>query len=382
MTVVVFFSLLAWIYLAVSHGRFWQPLLDPPTDEPHAWPSVDIVVPARNEADVLTQTLPTWLNQDYPGDWRIVLVDDHSADGTGRLALSLAENAGLPSRLRVVAAPDLSPGWSGKVAAMNAGVVQGESDYVLFTDADIAHSPRSLRRLVSRALADNLDLNSLMVKLNCTHLAEKWLIPAFVFFFALLYPFRRASNPKSNVAAAAGGVMLVRRRALIKCGGLARIRNALIDDCSLARIVKDHGGRISLTLTRDVVSLRPYPSVGDIWRMVARTAYTQLDHSPTWLLVSVLGLAWLLVLPVVALLMGEPLTMVLGGATWLLMSLLYWPMVRFYHRSPPWALSLPLAGLAYLGATVDSARRHVLGQGGQWKGRTHDPSDSNPGDSA
>jgi hopene-associated glycosyltransferase HpnB len=368
-------ALLVWLYLALLHGRFWLPLLDASAPEPKAWPSVDIVVPARNEVESLPRALPSLLAQDYPGKWHINLVDDHSTDGTGRMARQLAYDQGHTDKLTVVEAPDLPEGWSGKVAAMQAGVDQSLCDYILFTDADIEHTKDSLRRLVARAVHDRLDLTSLMVKLHCETLAEKLLIPAFVFFFAMLYPFRRANNPYSRVAAAAGGVMLVRKEALAKSGGLAKIKSALIDDCSLANLIKYHGGgderpgHIRLTLTHDVISLRRYAALREIMHMIARTAFTQLRYSAPLLVLTTLGLVLLFVAPVLLPFFAGQKAALTGLVTWILMTGLYLPIVRFYGLPWLWALTLPLAALIYITATIDSARRYWQGKGGQWKGR-------------
>lgn len=368
------FSLLAWLYLALLHGKFWLPLLDAPASEPETWPAVDIVVPARNEAASLPRSLPSLLAQDYPGAWHILLVDDHSTDGTDRIARQIAYDAGRADRLTVIKAPDLSEGWSGKVAAMQTGVTQSLSPYVLFTDADIEHAKTSLRHLVAGAVHDRLDLTSLMVKLHCETLAEKLLIPAFVFFFAMLYPFRRANNPYSRVAAAAGGVMLVRKEALTKSGGLKEIKSALIDDCALAHRIKYHGGEeaaghIRLTLTRDVISLRRYATFREIMHMIARTAFTQLRCSALLLLLTVLGLGLLFVAPVLLPFFANGKAALTGLATWLLMTGLYVPMVRFYGLAWAWAFTLPLAAVVYITATINSALRTWRGKGGQWKGR-------------
>lgn len=368
-------TLLAWLYLTFLHGKFWQPLVDFPAELPKAWPSVSIVVPARNEAAVLPQSLASLLKQDYAGDWHVVLVDDQSDDGTASVAEKIAAQLHKTEHLRIVTTPELAKGWSGKVAAQNFGVAQSDSDYVLFTDADIEHPPHSLKRLMARSLADRLDLNSLMVRLRCVSFAEKLLIPAFVFFFALLYPFRRTNDPASDVAAAAGGVMLVRREALKNIGGMARIKNALIDDCALARAIKDTGGadttpgRIRLTLARDVQSLRPYPEIADVWDMIARTAFTQLNYS-AWLLVgSVLGLGLLFFVPVLVPLLAERAGTAMALTSWLIMTGIYLPLVLFYRLPPWWALLLPVAAVIYILATLDSARRYWQGKGGQWKGR-------------
>ncbi len=337
-------------------------LLDDRAPDPASWPSIDVVVPARDEADVLPRTLPTLLAQDYPGAWKIIVVDDHSCDGTGAIARDLG--------VTVIVPPGLGEGWSGKVAAMNAGALHSHADYILFTDADIAHPPDSLRRLAARAVAKDLDLTSRMARLRCESRAEKLLVPAFAFFFAMLYPFRRANDPRSRVAAAAGGVTLVRRQVLDAIGGLACIKSALIDDCSLAKAIKLHGGRIELTLTDDTLSLREYPRFADIHRTVARTAYTQLRYSPFLLLGTCLGMALLFLLPPLSLVISSPFAVRSGCAAWLIMFAIYLPMVRFYKQSAAMALTLPLAALVYIVATIDSARLHWQHKGGQWKGRT------------
>ncbi|MDE2030525.1 MAG: glycosyltransferase [Alphaproteobacteria bacterium] len=361
----------AWLYLALYHGAFWRILLPQADSEPQEWPSVAIIVPARDEARALPASLPSLLAQDYPGEWRVALADDHSADGTSEVARAIAEDLQEEKRLHIVAAPDLPEGWSGKVAAMQAGVAQsGDTDMLLFTDADIRHAPHSLRQLVMRAEAGKLDLVSRMVRLNCDSFAEKLLIPAFVFFFAMLYPFRRANDPASNVAAAAGGTMLLRRSMLDKIGGLASIKSALIDDCSLARAIKDADGKIELTLTGDIESLRPYPHIADVWKMVARTADTQLRHSALLLAGTLAGMALLyLAPPLLFMFEPSPGASLVGLLAWLLMAAIYLPMIRFYRLNPAWALTLPVAALIYGGASFDSARLYQQGKGGQWKGR-------------
>jgi len=365
-----FLALGAWIYLAVWHGQFWQPLLPEKAEMPKAWPSVDIVVPARNEADMLPLTLPWLLKQNYQGDWRIILVDDHSKDGTAAVARKIAERQDKADKLTVISAPELPKGWTGKLAAMNAGLGQSRADMVLFTDADIRHRPQSLSELVASAEAGKLDLASRMVKLNCTAFAEKLLIPAFVFFFAMLYPFRRANNMYDQTAAAAGGVMLLRRKTLDKIGGLERIKGALIDDCSLAKLIKSEAGNVELTLTQDIDSLRAYPRINDVWRMVARTAYTQLGYSPLLLAGTVLGMALLFLLPPLLFLYAPTLwSLIAGFGAYLIMTLVYLPTIRFYDLPWAWALALPAAALVYVAATVDSARLYHKGKGGQWKGR-------------
>ncbi|MDD3371658.1 MAG: glycosyltransferase [Alphaproteobacteria bacterium] len=361
----------AWICMTLANGMFWLPLLPGESRTATPKPSVDIVVPARNEASILPLTLPTLLAQAYAGDWKILLVDDHSTDGTAEIARKIAQDMKRSERLTVIAAPDLPAGWSGKVAAMNAGVAQSKADYILFTDADIRHSRLSLERLTAHAIEKKLDLVSRMVKLNCESFAEKLLIPAFVFFFMMLYPFRRANAPLSPAAAAAGGVMLLKKSMLDRIGGLSRIKSALIDDCTLAKAVKNAGGAIELTLTQEIRSVRPYPRIKDVWAMIARTAYTQLHYSPFLLIATVAGLSFLFLMPCAAIVLASDAAAIVGGYLSLfIMAGIYMPMVRFYDLSPLWAFTLPVAAIVYAGATMDSARRYHLGNGGQRKGRS------------
>ena len=350
---------------------FWKPLLPPLDPMPAQLPAVDIVVPARNEAESLPHSLPSLLTQDYAGEWRVILVDDHSNDGTADIAKKIAADLHKENRLTVISAPDLAQGWRGKVAAMNAGASTGTATFILFTDADIRHAPYSLRRLVARAEVAKLDLVSRMVMLNCKSFAEKLLIPAFVFFFAMLYPFRRANDPQSHVAAAAGGTMLLRRSMLDRIGGMECIKSALIDDCSLARAVKNAFGKIELTLARDIESLRPYPHIRDVWQMVARTAYTQLRHSPLMLAGTIIGMSVLYIAPVLLFLLAPTLGGLLTGfLAWFIITTLYLPMIRFYDLPRAWALTLPVAAFVYAAATLDSARLYRQGKGGQWKDRS------------
>jgi len=369
MIIASLLSLLGWLYLALFHGRFWQPLLPPLAHAPATWPSVDIIVPARDEAEALPLSLPSLLAQDYPGNWRILLVDDHSTDGTTELARKLAEKAPA-NRLTVITAPELPQVWSGKISAMQAGVTKSHADYILFTDADIKHSSYNLRALVMRATEEKIDLVSQMVRLHCQTFAEKLLIPAYVFFFALLYPFRRANNRYSKVAAAAGGVMLINRVALDQAGGLEKIRSQLIDDCALARLIKNNGGRIELTLTRETESLRIYHRLGDIAQMISRTAYTQLHHSPLQLAATLLGMTILFLAPALLPLSSHLFAGTIGLIALAAMFLLYLPTILFYDLPWFWAFMLPLSALIYMGATVDSARLYWQGKGGMWKGRT------------
>jgi hopene-associated glycosyltransferase HpnB len=381
-------ALVAWAYLAAGHGWFWRVGpglggLDAGVDaglDPPAWPEVVAVVPARDEAALLPQTLPSLLGQEYPGPFRVVLVDDGSTDGTAEVAGRLGRTA--TTELCVVRAAERPAGWAGKVWAMAEGVrAAGQPEFVLFTDADIAYAPGTLARLVRAASAGRYDLLSQMATLRTLTPWERAVVPAFVYFFALLYPFRRVARPGARTAAAAGGCMLVRRATLAGAGGLAAIRGALIDDVALGRLVKRHGGRCRLVLSHDVASRRPYPRLADLWAMVARSAYTQLRYSPWLLAGTVLGLGVLFAVPPVAAAAGlawlalgraAPAGLVagLGLATWAIMAITYVPMLRHYRLSALRAPALPLVALMYAGMTLDSARRYHAGRGGAWKGRT------------
>src|SRR3984957_7179505 len=375
-------SLLIWCVLVFARGGFWRtrpaaPLANAPRD---AWPSVAAVVPARNEADVIAQAVGTLLAQAYPGPFHVIVVDDHSTDGTADAARAAALALQCPERLTVLGAKPLPPGWSGKVWAQSQGIEAVRTlglpaDFLLLTDADIGHPTDAVTQLVARADAEKRDLVSLMVRLRCDSFWEKALIPAFVFFFAKLYPFAWVNNPRNRTAAAAGGCMLVRRSALEEAGGIESIRAELIDDCSLAARIKHRGtGRhpIRLDVAARSISLRPYDSWKEIWNMIARTAFTQLRHSG-WLLAGTLpGMKVIYVVPpVLALVLGP-----LGWHAWLawaLMCCAYAPMLQSYGRSPFWAPFLPLVALFYVGATFASAVRYWRGKGGQWKGRVQAP---------
>jgi hopene-associated glycosyltransferase HpnB len=364
--------LLVWLVLVFGHGVFWSARTPLPVVAPAHWPDVVAIVPARDEAAMIAASIAGLLAQDYPGRLDVVLVDDHSSDATASVARSAALAAGASDRLSVVAARTLPRGWTGKVWAQAEGVASvaaraGQDSFIWLTDADILHAPGVLRSLVARALAEGRDLTSLMVRLRCTALAERALVPAFVFFFAMLYPFAWVNDPRRRTAAAAGGCMLVRYRALVRIGGMARIASALIDDCTLAAAIKE-GGSIRLDLAPESYSLRPYEHWSDIWMMIARSAFTQLRHS-VWLLAGcVLGMLLTYAAPPL-LTLAYPQTAWPAAIAWLLMTVAYLPILRYYRVNVLYALALPLIAVFYLGATLDSARRYWTGQGGQWKGR-------------
>jgi len=378
-------SLVAWIWLLAGRGLFWRvsPRLErPATSEGERGCSAVAIVPARNEAEMLPRTLPTVFGQEYPGPFRVALVDDRSEDGTVQASEEAAESAGARDRLQVILGEPLPDGWSGKVWAMSQGVAAAEdAEFLWFTDADIAHEPWVLLALVERAEAEELDLVSTMARLRVDSAWDRLLVPAFVYFFAKLYPFRLVGNPRRRNAGAAGGCILVRRSALERAGGLAAIRSALIDDCALGRLIKRSGGRLWLGFSRGVRSVRGYGSLASVWDMVARSAYTQLGHSPLKLLGTIVGMLFLYALPPVACIGGAiaavagltsalPL-IALGGATWGLMAASFIPILR-HHGVGTWrARWLPAAGVLYTAMTVSSAWRHWRGRGGAWKGRTY-----------
>ena len=375
-------SLIIWLFLLTWRGQFWRTdqLLEVSLPLPPSppLPSVCAVIPARNEADLLPITLRSLLTQDYPGSFTVFLVDDHSTDGTTQVAIATAVELGKEKQLQVIAAETLPPGWTGKLWAMEQGIQKAQTlapDYLLLTDADIQHDVTNLRRLVNKAQQENLDLVSVMVRLRCESFWEQLLIPAFVFFFQKLYPFRWVNNPRNSTAAAAGGCILVSQDSLTKIGGIQVVRQALIDDCALAEAVKKSGGNIWLGLSALTCSLRPYPSLETIWGMVARTAFTQLNYSPLLLLGTLFGMMIIYMLPPLATVIGVGTgywsLAVAGLAGWLLMTLAYFPTIRFYKCSPFFAFCLPAIGFLYTLMTFDSALRHWQGRGGAWKGRVY-----------
>lgn len=354
---------LIWIYLLLFRGRFWLMRGEDsrPAQAMSQSHTVTAVIPARDEAAAVAESIGSLAAQRYAGAFHIVLVDDDSGDGTANAARE-ADGSG---RLTALRGAPLPSGWTGKLWAVSQGIERaGSPDYLLLTDADIVHPPENVADLVGRAEA-GYDLVSYMVKLKCRSAAERALIPAFVFFFFLLYPPAWIRDRRRKTAGAAGGCMLIRREMLERAGGMAAIRGELIDDCALARAVKRAGGRVWLGLSERTRSTREYATFGEMGRMISRTAFTQLGYSTGLLAGTVLGLAFVYLLPVALALEGQPL----GAAAWLLMSIGYWPAVRFYRRSPLWAPLLPLIAAFYMGCTVHSAVQYWRGKGGQWKGR-------------
>ncbi|MEU5714644.1 glycosyltransferase [Streptomyces sp. NPDC020403] len=374
-------SLVVWVWLLLGQGFFWRTDQRLPSRaDPVRWPSVAVIVPARDEAEVLPVSLPSLLAQDYPGNAEIVLVDDCSTDGTGELARAMsARLGGLP--LTVVTPGEPERGWTGKLWALRHGMAlarRRRPEFFLLTDADIAHEPDSLRELVAAAGTPGeggFDLVSQMARLRVTSAWERLVVPAFVYFFGQLYPFRRVNRARSRTAAAAGGCVLLRAGAAERARIPASIRQAVIDDVSLAREVRRGGGRIWLGLAEHVDSVRPYPGLGDLWRMISRSAYAQLRHSPVLLTGTVLGLGLVYVAPpvtlVTGLLTGDAPAAWAGGAAWAVMAGTYMPMLGYYRQSLWLAPLLPFTAVLYLLMTVDSAVRHHRGRGAAWKGRTY-----------
>ncbi len=369
-------SLVVWLALLFLRGGFWRADQRLEAGEPQrpSWPGVVAVIAARNEAATIGKAVASLLGQDYRGPFSVIVVDDNSTDGTAGAARGAGDD-----RLSVIAGAPLEPGWTGKLWAVHQGLAAADGDapdaaYVLLTDADIAHDRGAVRRLVAKAEAENLDLVSLMVRLRCETAWERLLIPAFVFFFQKLYPFAWVNDARRRQAAAAGGCMLVRREALARAGGVRPIRDRIIDDCALAARIKQ-GGAIWLGLAERSRSLRAYGRLRDVWGMVARTAFTQLEYSIPALAGTVAGMVLIYLTPAVAALAGamtgDQTEFYAGLAAWLLMGIAYEPTLRLYAQ-PPWlVLVLPLAALMFILMTIDSARRHWQGAGGVWKGRSY-----------
>jgi hopene-associated glycosyltransferase HpnB len=373
-------SLLIWVYLLLGRGGFWR-------IRPDAAPAfasdpvrIAVIIPARNEADVVGAAVASLLRQAGNHSIQIFLVDDGSTDSTTQAAREAAQAADAAERLTVIASRALPAGWSGKLWAIEQGVklaqkAAAEAAFYLFTDADIEHAPDSLSKLVSIAKARSCDLVSFMVQLHCETLPEKWLIPAFVFFFFKLYPPAWIADPRHSTAGAAGGCMLIRPAALERAGGIQDIRQEVIDDCALAARVKRSGGRLWLGPSATTRSIRPYGGLSDIGRMISRSAFNQLRHSTLLLMLSIVGMVITYLLPPALVLFSghRAVPVILGAAAWLLMMLSYLPVLRVYRLSLLWALALPAAAIFYCGATCHSAWKFWSGRGGEWKGRIQDP---------
>jgi hopene-associated glycosyltransferase HpnB len=362
-----------WGYLILARGAYWHASVRDTariTGLSGQWPAVAAVIPARNESDYIARSVTSLLRQDYRGPLTIVVVDDDSDDGTGAVATDAAAGDG---RLSVIRTTGPAAGWTGKLWAVGQGIAAAEAsrpEYLLLTDADIEHAPDTLSWLVAQSMAGRFVLTSLMAKLHCVSLAEKIHVPAFIYFFQMLYPFAWVARADSSTAAAAGGCMLVRADALARVGGIAGIRGALIDDCSLAAKLKTVGP-IWLGLTNRARSIRPYPTFAEVARMVSRSAYSQLRYSPLALIATTLGMAITFVVPPILGLFASGLPRYLGLLAWAAMSLSFVPTLRYYRLSPIWSLALPGIALLYMSYTLQSAYQHFRRRGGQWKGRVH-----------
>ena len=371
-------SLLVWLGLVLLHGRFWQagPILEPQAADtrPDAatWPALCVVIPARDEAASIEDCLSSLLSQDYPGPYGVVLVNDRSSDATGSIARGLSS-----PHLRVIEGSEPPPGWSGKLWAVAQGVADvhrlmpDDNSFILLTDADIVHEPEHAATLVAKALRDGLDVVSEMVELNTESTAERVLVPAFVYFFQLLYPFAQVNRPSHRIAAAAGGTILIRATVLARIGGIESLRGALIDDVALATRVKRSGGTIWLGHSQLAKSIRPYPHPGDVWRMVARTAYVQLRFSPLLLAGTVLGMMLVWMVPPIGALFGQGAGRLFGLLAWLIATLSFLPTLHRFRLSPAWALLLPAVAVFYTAATIASAVDHHRGRGVVWKQRAY-----------
>lgn len=370
-------SLVIWSYLLLFHGRFWhadQRLADE-ISERTEWPDVTVVIPARNEEETIRRTVRSLLDQRYVGKLSIIVVNDNSEDNTETEAQSAALTTEDKQRLSVFSGQALEQGWVGKMWAVSQGIEAAKpSKYILLTDADIEHEPYGVKKLVAKAEAEDLGLVSQMVRLECTSSWEKLLIPAFVYFFQKLYPFPQVNDPDSRVAGAAGGCMLVRRDDLAAAGGIERIKDKVIDDCSLAAIIKPIRP-IWLGLTEHTKSIRPYNDLAGIWGMVARTAYVQLRFKLSLLVGTIISMVLIYLLPVIAVVVGiwaqDVALLMIGGSTCLIMWWTFLPTLGLYDKSAFWGVLLPLSGILYTLMTIDSARRHYLGHGAAWKGRSY-----------
>ncbi len=376
MAIIVAISALSffiWLVCLLFRGGYWRANTTdqaaPP--DPSQWPAIVAVIPARNEQESIAQSLTSLLRQDYPGRFSIVLVDDNSEDQTAVIAERLLVESGPWVSLTILSGEPLPQNWTGKLWAVNQGIDEASKlrpDFLLLTDADIVYKPDVLRWLAAHSLAHGSVLTSLMAKLRCESFAERALVPAFVYFFQMLYPFAWVNDPGRKIAAAAGGCMLVSAEALAKAGGIAVIRDALIDDCTLAKVMKSQGP-IWLGLTQRVRSIRASEAVSDIHSMVSRSAYAQLRYSPILLLGTLFGMALTYWAPPLLAIFGHGAAQVLALASWAIMTVSFWPILAFYGLSPLWAPALPAIATGYMAFTLSSALQHLSGRGGHWKGR-------------
>jgi hopene-associated glycosyltransferase HpnB len=366
-------SLAIWLYCVFLRGGFWRGnVVDGAVSQtPSTWPHVIAVIPARNEEQVISASLTSLLRQNYQGRFSIIVVDDNSEDATAAIAQALPGATGSSVPLTVLRGEPLPNHWTGKLWALDQGIAAASRDrpeFLLLTDADIVYEPDVIAALASRSVTGGYVLNSLMAKLRCESFAERAFIPAFIYFFQMLYPFSWVNDPHRKIAAAAGGCMLLKRDALERAGGIAAIRDALIDDCSLAKVMRAQGP-IRLSLTRGVRSIRPSLGISDIHAMVSRSAYAQLRYSPVLLGLTLIGMGLTYWAPPLIAIIGHGTARILAFSAWALMALSFWPTLRFYGLWPIWAPALPAIATGYMAFTLSSALQHVLGQGGRWKGR-------------
>lgn len=363
---IAFLALLIWLYLYFAHGDFWrsEPELKPAT--PSEFPDVDIIIPARNEAETISQVITSLLAQDYAGNFRIILVDDNSTDNTAALSRT-------DPKLTIIKGEPKAEYWTGKLFALHQGIEASNAPVILLTDADIVHDPRHLSALVARLLNPRVDMLSEMVRLNCRSTAERFLIPAFVYFFQMLYPFARVNDPLASTAAAAGGTILLRRDALARIGGFAAIKSDLIDDVALATKLKSKGP-IFLGHSGLATSIRDYPEPRDIWNMITRTAYTQLKYSPLYLGLTIIGMALVWLVAPYEVLFGHGWHFLFGLSAYLIAVVSYFPTLKRYHLPKAYAIALPAIAAFYMAATIASAWHHMRGTGASWKSRSYGPS--------
>ena len=379
-TSIATLTALTWSYLVLARGGFWRIKSAKPDASDHAGFSGGVVaiVPARNEAELIGRVITSLLNQSVA--MPVVLVDDESTDGTADVARRASEKAGKADALVVIQSKSLPAGWTGKLWSMHQGIERARAwnpAWLMLADADVLHDAETVANLGVIASHGRYDLVSFMVKLHCKSLPETLLIPAFVYFFFMLYPPAWIRATPRSTAGAAGGCMLLKTETLERAGGLESIRGAVIDDCSLARLLKQHGGKLWVGLTDKSQSLRRYETFSDVEHMVSRTAFNQLKHSSLLLLCTIAGMVITYLAPPLLLLTRSRLAIIVGAAAWAAMTITYLAMVRYYRLNPAWALTLPLAALFYLGATLHSAVKYWKGSGGDWKGRVQDVQDRN-----